>query len=221
MTIDANGITIFYEQQGTGRPLLLLHGNSEDHRSHAALAARLSRSYTVYALDSRSHGKSTKTETLHYTDMVDDVAAFIRTLSLDRPILVGASDGGIVALMLAYLHPECAGPIVACGPNTHPKALKWWFTSVISLAYRATHDPKLAMMLQEPDIQPNDLRQIKAPCLLLAGSRDIMPAAHVLAMCEDIPNCTVHILRGESHSSYLSKHLAEGLSFIEPFLAMH
>ena len=87
MTINVNGITLYYEKTGRGEPLILLHGNGEDHTIFDVVSKQLSQKYTVYAIDSRNHGKSEKTAELHYEDMADDVTAFIRELQIERPIL--------------------------------------------------------------------------------------------------------------------------------------
>jgi pimeloyl-ACP methyl ester carboxylesterase len=83
--IELNGITLYYEVSGTGPAILLLHGNGEDHSIFNETAELLRKDYTVYALDSRDHGKSSRVQTLSYEEMAEDVAEFVRMLKLEKP----------------------------------------------------------------------------------------------------------------------------------------
>ena len=82
MKAEVNGITLWYEVRGQGKPLILLHGNGEDHTIFDELAARLGEHYTVYAVDSRDHGRSSRMEKLSYEIMASDVEALIESLGL-------------------------------------------------------------------------------------------------------------------------------------------
>ena len=82
MVINVNGTSLFYETSGNGAPLLLLHGNGEDHHIFDALADKLAADFTVYSIDSRNHGQSEKTDDYAYETMAMDVYAFIDALQL-------------------------------------------------------------------------------------------------------------------------------------------
>ena len=69
MKINVNGIEMYYEKYGAGRPLILVHGNSLDHTEFKDSIWLLRKHFTVYAVDSRGHGLSTKVDELHYSDM--------------------------------------------------------------------------------------------------------------------------------------------------------
>ena len=66
MFIHVNGVHLFYEKQGTGKPLILLHGNEEDHRIFDEAIELLKKHYTVYAVDSRGHGQSARISLSRY-----------------------------------------------------------------------------------------------------------------------------------------------------------
>ena len=217
MFASVNGVKIFYEQEGRGKPFLLLHGNSEDHTKFSGLVPLLARNYTVYALDSRDHGQSGRTDGLSYMAMMEDVAAFIHILGLERPILLGASDGGIVGLLTAIYYPELLSGLIACGANTKPEQLKKWFLAVCKMGYRFTKDAKLKMMLTEPNIEPQHLAGISIPTLILAGSRDIVAGEVTRMIAGSIPGSQVKILKGETHSSYL-KHCDRVMDAMASFL---
>lgn len=92
--IEINGISICYEQQGSGRPVILLHGNGGSHHTFDGLIERLAAFYTVYAPDSRGHGHSGKAGPLSYEQLASDTAELIQALGMDQPMLYGFSDGG-------------------------------------------------------------------------------------------------------------------------------
>ena len=84
MNIKVNGITLEYSKEGTGEPLILLHGNGEDHHIFDKLAEKLKEKFTVYAIDSRNHGKSSMTDDYSYETMAEDIFSFINALELGR-----------------------------------------------------------------------------------------------------------------------------------------
>ena len=217
MIIRANGIDVYYEKSGEGKPFVLLHGNGEDHTIFDALRAELSKHYCVYAPDTRCHGKSAQTKTIGYHDMMEDAAAFIMGLKLDKPILLGFSDGAVTGILLAIKYPELLSGIVACGANTHPLQLKMWFLIAVKFVCLFNKDPKIKMMLVEPDIKEEELASIRTPMLILAGTRDILPVSATLEIGAAIPSGEVKILKGESHDSYI-KHYDRLLAAMAPFL---
>lgn len=217
MFINVNGIELFYEQRGSGRPFILLHGNSEDHSKFGNLIDMLAENYTVYAIDSRGHGQSSKVDTIGYDDMMQDVVAFIEKLHLEKPVLLGSSDGAIIGLLLASAYPDMLSALISCGANTNPSQLKKWFLAVAKFGYFSMKDPKMKMMYTEPNILGEDLAKIKVPTLVLAGSRDIIPERYTKEIAESIAGSECTILKGETHSSYI-KHSEKVYEAIQPFL---
>jgi pimeloyl-ACP methyl ester carboxylesterase len=80
MLQNVNGITLYYEKTGEGQPIILLHGNGEDHQIFNVLTDQLKENFSVYAIDSRGHGKSTRVRELDYRSMAEDVVEFIKIL---------------------------------------------------------------------------------------------------------------------------------------------
>lgn len=209
-------IPLYYEVSGSGRPLVLLHGNGEDRRVFDDLIPRLAEHFQVYALDSRCHGKSGTGE-LSYAAMAGDVATFIRGLGLAKPGLLGFSDGAIVGLLLAIGHPDLLGALVSCGANTRPEEVRWWFRACVWAVHAVTRDPKLRLMLKEPDISPEQLSRIRVPTLVAAGSRDLMAQRYTRALAAAIPGSELAILPGRTHTGYIRR--SAGLAALAlPFL---
>lgn len=110
--VQANGLDIYYEEIGNGPPLLMLHGGTGTIDPNPASANR----FQVFAPNLRGHGRTANPNwTLSYDLLADDAAAFIRALRLDRPFVVGYSDGGNTALRLAMKYPGLARGYVLGG----------------------------------------------------------------------------------------------------------
>ncbi|MCF8480599.1 MAG: alpha/beta fold hydrolase [Rhodospirillum sp.] len=92
--------------------MVLLHGLFGSSRNWTGIAKRLGEGFDVHALDLRNHGDSPWTDGVDYPAMATDVLAYMDAHGLDRPILVGHSMGGKVAMCLALLHPARIGPLV-------------------------------------------------------------------------------------------------------------
>ena len=202
MDAFVNGIRLFYERTGEGRPLVLLHGNGEDHTIFDEAVEVLSNRFTCYAIDSRGHGQSDEVDELHYADMASDLLAFLEELDLRDVVLCGYSDGGIVAL-LAPGQTDRISDLVVCGANTHPKGLKRTAYLDILREHRQTPSIYTAVMLREPHIPASDLRAIHAHTLVVAGSRDIIRESDTRSRAGAIPGAELLILPGEDHGSYI------------------
>ena len=203
MYIHINRQILFYEKTGEGRPLLLLHGNGEDHTIFDVLTPLLARTHTVYAIDSRGHGASNPTEEYSYTGMADDIAQLITSLEIDSPALYGFSDGGIIGLLLALQAPGLVSRMVISGANLHPHGMKRTFLHKIRQHYKKSGSPLDRMMLEEPDISPSSLAQIRIPVLVLAGEYDIIKPSHTKLIAQKLPNAQLKIIPGEDHGSYI------------------
>lgn len=202
MVQHVNGIQLFYEVTGSGRPLIMVHGNGEDHTIFNEAAELLKDRFTVYLIDSRDHGQSTKVSDLHYSDMADDLLVFLNDLDLNDVTYYGFSDGGIIGLLLAQKTNRISRLIVS-GANMTPDGVKGWLKAVIKVMYFFTKDSKLRMMLNEPHITSGELAAIKVPTTVMAGSKDLVTRRETEAIAAAIPGSKLRILDGEGHGSYI------------------
>lgn len=211
MKLNTGSVTLHYEQAGAGSPLILLHGNGESSAIFDKALPLLAEKFTVYAIDSRGHGESSPVSEYHYADMAEDVAAFIRLLGLESPIVYGFSDGGIIALLLAIHHPELISRIIGSGVNVAPEGLKARWLWLMRLQHLLRPDPLLQLMLTEPHITDEELRLIRCPALITAGSRDMLRQRHMRHIADTIPGGRYLVLSGEEHGSYIvhSEKIAE------------
>lgn len=203
MNINVNGVNLYYEVYGEGKPIILLHGNSETHEIFDKLIDKLKENYKVYAIDSRCHGKSEDTLVISYKLMRDDIIEFIEKLEINKPILYGFSDGGIVGLLIAIEEPNLLSKLIVSGANINPKGVKDYIYVLAKLYCIFKKDKLIKMMLKEPDIKLEELNKIKTPTVVLAGRKDLIKQKHTKLIADNIPNCTLEIIEKENHGSYI------------------
>lgn len=203
MNITVNGINLYYEVVGSGTPLIMIHGNGENHEIFDQAVELLSKQFTCYLIDSRGHGKSQKITEYHYEDMAEDIYQFIRNLKLTHVTYYGFSDGGIIGLLLASSHPDLLDKMIISGANTRPDAVRKWLAVVFRIINRIHRNPLFELMLTEPHITREQLQAIRIPTLVLAGSKDLVVEEDTRFIAENIPDATLKILEGEDHASYI------------------
>ncbi|GCF94137.1 alpha/beta hydrolase [Enterococcus florum] len=204
MIIQANEVSLFYQKVGSGKPLLLLHGNGEDHQIFDELSAKLAKHYTVYALDSRNHGQSQKTADYSYETMTEDLFHFIEALNLSSVDLLGFSDGAIIGLMLAMKSPERIRRMALLGVNLSPEDFIDEEYQAIKEMYQKTRDPLIKLMLEQPQLALEDVRTVNLPILLIHGEHDLFKPTVYPRLKEALPQAEVKVMLGHDHDSYIT-----------------
>lgn len=202
-TVEVNGVSLFYAAEGSGKPVILLHGNGGSHNDLETTHRELAQAgYMVYALDSRGQGANKPLPEYHYKDMAADVYEFIKLKGLEKPAVFGFSDGGIVALQLEVMYPGTLGAIVTGGANIFVKdALIPSFAEGF-LAQPST-EPLVIMLQTEPSMTVEDMKGIGCPSLIMSGEHDLIRQEHTLLIGENIPSGRPVIIPGEDHGSYI------------------
>ena len=119
-----NGITLYYETHGAGRPLILLHGGLGSGEMFGPILPTLAANHQVIAVDLQGHGRTADIDRpLDVRLMAGDIAALIAHLGLERPDLVGYSLGGGVALFTAVRYPDKVGKLVMASTNIRTDAI--------------------------------------------------------------------------------------------------
>ena len=203
-------ITLHDTRCGEGPPLLLLHGNGEDGGYFAQQTAYFSKKYTVYALDTRGHGKSPRgTAPFTIRQFAADLLGFMDAQAIDRADILGFSDGGNIALTFALAHPERVGRLILNGANLDPSGVKGAVQLPIVLGYwmasrfakrspRARRNAELlGLMVNEPHIPPEDLRGLHVPTLVIAGTRDMIKEAHTRLIADSLPGGRLVLVAGD------------------------
>ena len=201
-------IELFYTKQGSGPPLLLLHGNGEDGTYFVHQIKEFSRDFTVCAIDTRGHGKSPRgTAPFTISQFADDLLAFMDQQGLTQADILGFSDGGNIALTFALRHPDRVRRLILNGANLDPKGVKPLVQLSIVVGYHLASlfkSPKarakaelLGLMVKEPRIDPAELKKLTMPVLVIAGTKDMIRERHTRLIANRIPNARLVLVPGD------------------------
>jgi pimeloyl-ACP methyl ester carboxylesterase len=201
---EVNGLTMYYETHGTGRPLILLHGGLGSGEMFGPILSALAEHHQVIAPDLQAHGRTADIDRpLEPASMADDVAALIDHLGLDRPDVVGYSLGGGVALLVAARYPDKVGRLVAASAyirsdavypdirsqqgNVGAAAVEFMkgtpmYELYQRVAPRPEDFPRLldkigASMAKDFDLT-EEVLGLQVPTLIVAGDADMAPPSH-------------------------------------------
>lgn len=196
-------------ERGAGTPLVLLHGNGEDHGYFIHQIEYFSRSHRVLALDTRGHGASPRgTAPFTIRQFAVDLAAFFSELELEPAAVLGFSDGANIALQFTLDHPELVRALILNGGNLDPRGVKRGTQLPIEAGYRIARlfskrseearrrAELLGLMVNEPNLAPADLAGIRVPTLVVAGTRDMIRESHTRTISASIPAAQLRILPG-------------------------
>lgn len=129
--IETNGINTYYEEYGTGPPIVVLHGATADHQVWAEQLQPFTDEYRIILYDLRGHGHTGGSDEQRYTveTYVTDLADFIETLGLDHPVILGHSWGGMIGYRFAAEYPDHLAGLITVGSSTSHLASKreWLF----------------------------------------------------------------------------------------------
>lgn len=217
--LDTRGFKMYYETYGQGTPLLMLHINGSSMKVFSNQIPFFSQHYRVIAVDTRAHGHSTDAgDSLTFEMMADDFNALLDSLHLDSCYVVGWSDGGISALLLALRHPEKVKKLVVSGPNIFPDTVgldPFIFHYLQRMADTLRHLPQTPatinllktteLDLKEPHINLTQLHAIKCPTLVMGGDHDGIPSYHLWQISQNIPQSYLWIVPNSGHSVAIYK----------------
>lgn len=203
-------VSLHYRETGAGEPLILLHGNGEDGSYFKGQLEFFSREYRAIAVDTRGHGGSPRgSAPFTIRQFAQDLHGFMDGLGLKSAVILGFSDGANIAMRFALMYPEMVRALVLNGGNLDPSGIKRRVQLPIELGYRLTklfaarseeamrHMELLGLMVNEPDIGPGELSAIKAPTLVIAGTRDMVKESHTRLIAGSIPGAGLAIIEGD------------------------
>jgi pimeloyl-ACP methyl ester carboxylesterase len=201
---EVNGIKLYFETNGAGRPLILLHGGLGSGEMFGPILPQLAERHKVIAVDLQGHGRTADIDRpIDVRLMADDIAALIDHLGLDRPDVVGYSLGGGVALHTAAKYPAEVRRLVAASANIRPDAIYPEMrvqqsqvgpdaaefmkeTPMYQLYQRVAPRPqdfprllgKIGESMAKDFDYSEEVRSLKVPTLIVAADADMAPPSH-------------------------------------------
>jgi pimeloyl-ACP methyl ester carboxylesterase len=201
---EVNGINLYFETRGSGRPLILLHGGLGSGEMFGPVLGLLAERHKVIAVDLQGHGRTADIDRpIDIKLMADDIAALIDHLGLDRPDIVGYSLGGGVAFQTAAKYPAKVGRLVVVSPNLRPDSVYPEMrvqqgqvnaaaaefmkdTPMYQLYQRVAPRPedfgrlldKIGATMEKDFDYTEDIRSLRVPTLIVAADADMAPPSH-------------------------------------------
>jgi pimeloyl-ACP methyl ester carboxylesterase len=201
---EVNGIKLYFETHGDGRPLILLHGGLGSGEMFGPILPQLAERHKVIAVDLQGHGRTADIDRpMDVRLMADDIAALIDHLGMDRPDVVGYSLGGGVALHTAAKYPAKVRRLVAASANIRPDAIYPEMraqqsqvgpdaaefmkeTPMYQLYQRVAPRPqdfprllgKIGESMAKDFDYSEEVRSLKVPTLIVAADADMAPPSH-------------------------------------------
>jgi pimeloyl-ACP methyl ester carboxylesterase len=224
---DVNGLKMYYEIYGEGKPLVLIHGGgSTIQTSFGRIIPLLAKNRQIIGVELQAHGHTNDRSTnLTFTQDADDVATLLNNLKIPKADFLGFSNGGQTTIEIAIRHPELVNKIILASAfykrsavvpqfwegfgkatlNDMPQVLKEG-----QLNANGNNAEKLLNMFNKDvqrmkafkDWSDEQIKEIKAPTLVINGSMDVGSPEHAVMMYRIIPNCELAIFPG-GHGAYL------------------
>jgi pimeloyl-ACP methyl ester carboxylesterase len=237
---SVNGLQLYYEIHGSGRPLVLLHGGLMTiDLNFGPLLGPLAASRQVIAVELQGHGHTADTDrAMTIEALAGDVIALLDQLGIAEADLYGFSSGGLVACAIALSAPARVGKLIIASADAHrppgresaPLGEDRLPTPADFQAMRDAYDAtapdpahfedfaaKNAAMVHEFPGWTDELRSLKMPALLIFGDRDFTPLPDVVEMFGLLPDAQLAVLPGTTHVG-VTRRSGEVLALITPFL---
>lgn len=225
---EVNGIKMYYEIYGKGKPLVLIHGGGSTIQSNfGQVIQMLAENRKVIAMELQAHGRtSDRDKDSSFEQDADDVATLLKNLNIDKADFFGFSNGGTTTIQIALRHPEIVDKIIlgsALYKRNGVPAQFWDFMKQANLssmpqelveAYLAVtpnrkglqimHDRDAKRMVDFKDITDEQIKTIKAKTLIIIGDRDIITPEHAIEMRRKIAGAELAIIPGV-HGEYIGE----------------
>lgn len=225
---NVNGLYMYYEVYGEGKPLVLIHGGGSTIETNFSLIIPLlSKNRKVIAVELQAHGRTNdRNADLSFEQDADDVAALLKNLNIHQADFFGFSNGGTTTLQIAIRHPEVIGKIILGSPLAKRNGVPDWFWGFMenaslenmpeqlkegyikvaadSAGLQIMHDRDVKRMLHFKDIPDELITSIKAPTLIIIGDKDVITPEHALELHRQISNSQLAIIPG-GHGQYIGE----------------
>lgn len=225
---EVNGLKMYYEIYGEGKPLVLIHGGgSTIQTTFGRVIPMLAKHRQLIAVELQAHGRtSDRDREVSFEQDADDVATLLKNLNILKADFFGFSNGGTTALQIAIRHPELVDKLIAasalCKRNGVPSQF-WGFMEQARLenmpeqlkegykkvapdtsGLQVMHDKDAKRMVDFKDIPDEKIKLIKAPTIIIIGDKDVITPEHAIEMHRLIDNSELAIIPG-GHGEYIGE----------------
>ena len=207
--ISQMDIRHYFIEKGQGEPLILLHGNGESCEYFQGQMDAFARRYHVYAVDTRGHGKTPRGERpFTIRQFADDLRCFMDEHGIEKAHLLGFSDGGNIAMIFAMRYPERVDRLILNGANLDTRGVKRAVQIPVEIGYRMAklfsgrsesaraNAEMLGLMVNDPNVRPEELEAIRAKTLVIAGTKDLIKPSQTRQIAEHIPDSRLVFVEG-------------------------
>lgn len=225
---EVNGLELYYEIYGQGKPLVLIHGGGSTIQSTFGNVIPLfAKDRKVIAVELEAHGRTgDRNADLSFEQDADDVTALLKNLNIGKADFFGFSNGGTTTLQIAIRHPEIVDKIVLGSALAKRNGVPDWFWGFmeqaklenmpeqLKMAYKQVvpdtsslqvmHDRDVKRMVNFKDIPDGQIKSIKAPTLIIIGDKDVITPEHAIELHRQIANAELAIIPG-GHGEYIGE----------------
>ena len=199
----------YFLEKGDGEPLILLHGNGENCEYFKGQIDVFSKRYHVYAIDTRGHGKTPRGDKpFTIRQFAEDLKGFMECHQIEKAHLLGFSDGGNIVMIFAMKYPDRVNRLILNGANLNPKGVKKSVQLPIEIGFKMANKfskksesaranaEMLGLMVNDPNVEPEELSNIHAKTLVIAGTNDMILDKHTRLIAKSIPDSQLVIIKG-------------------------
>lgn len=225
---EVNGLKMYYEIYGQGKPLVLVHGGGSTIQTNfEKIIPLLAKSRQVIAVELQAHGRTNDRNTdLTFEQDADDIATLLKNLNIDKADFLGFSNGGTTTLQIAIRHPGIVDKIILGSALAKRNGVPAWFWGFMEQArlenmpeplkvgykkvaadtsgLQVMHDRDAKRMVNFKDISDEQLKAINAPTLIIIGDKDIITPEHAIELHRLIGNSALAIIPG-GHGEYIGE----------------
>lgn len=225
---EVNGLKMYYEIYGQGKPLVLIHGGGSTIQSNWGKVIPLfAKNRKVIAVELQAHGRTSDRNTdLSFEQDADDVATLLINLKIDKADFFGFSNGGTTTLQIAIRHPEIIDKVILGSALAKRNGVPEWFWDFmkqaklenmpeqLKTAYKQVapdtnglqvmHDRDAKRMVNFKDIPDEQIKSIKVPTLIIIADKDVITPEHAIELHRQIANSELAIIPG-GHGEYIGE----------------
>ena len=225
---EVNGLKMYYEIYGQGKPIVLIHGGgSTIQTTFEKIIPLLATNRQVIAMDLQAHGRTNDRNTdSTFEQDADDVVTLLKNLNIDKTDFLGFSNGGTTTLQIAIRHPEIIDKMILASALAKRNGVRDWFWGFMSQAklenmpeqlkeeylkvaadptgLQVMHDRDAKRMVNFKDISDEQIKAITSTTLIINGDKDVVLSEHALELHRQIANSDLAIIPG-GHGEYIGE----------------